>query len=59
MPGVWCCEKRHKCKWQGYVLRQGLAWGEIPANTEWRKWHDKKCRGQLIQLVGNDRMTER
>jgi len=52
-PGVWCCERRHNCKWQGFMLHQGLAWGEIPfpTSTSWRKYHDIECRGKLIQLI--------
>ena len=48
---VWCCEKKSKCKWQGFALYQGLAWGKVPENTEWRKWHDRECGGRLIQLL--------
>lgn len=49
---VWCCEHRFKCKWQGFMLHQGLGWGTIPNETdEWRKWHDRECGGRLIQLV--------
>ncbi len=49
--GVWCCQRRHNCKWQGFALYQGLAWGEIPTGTSWRKYHDLECGGKLIQLV--------
>lgn len=50
-PGVWCCSERYKCKWQCFALNQGLGWGTIPGHTNlWRKWHDKQCRGELIQL---------
>jgi len=51
-PGVWCCEYRHKCKWQGFALHQGLAWGSKEyALRAWRTWHDRECGGKLIQLV--------
>jgi len=49
--GVYCCEKRENCQWQGIVLHLGLAWGTVPTNTGWREWHDHMCGGKLIQLV--------
>jgi len=50
--GVWCCENKSACKWQGYALHQGLGWGTIPPETnEWRMWHNRECGGKLIQLV--------
>lgn len=49
--GVWCCRKREKCKWQGFTLKGGLAWGSVPTHTPWRKYHDEKCGGELIQLI--------
>ena len=52
LRGVWCCERRYQCKWQGFALHAGLAWGEIPSeNNAWRQWHDRECGGQLIQLI--------
>ena len=51
-PGVWCCEHRFNCNWQGINLHQGLGWGTIPPeHSVFRKWHDKECGGKLIQLV--------
>lgn len=58
MP-VWCCEHKSKCKWQGFALHQGLAWGEVPKGTEWRKWHDQQCGGGLIQGYVLASSTER
>jgi hypothetical protein len=55
--GVWCCEKQHKCKWQGFALHQGLAWGTFPTAGEWRKWHDLECGGKLIQLVEPEQLN--
>lgn len=53
--GVWCCEHKAKCKWQGFALHQGLAWGEVPklfpGYRDWRSVHDQECGGRLIQLV--------
>lgn len=49
--GVWCCEKKEKCIWQGFLLTAGLAWGEVPVGTMWRKRHDAVCGGRLIQIV--------
>jgi hypothetical protein len=50
--GVWCCEKQHKCTWQGFALHQGLAWGVIPNEyNAWRRRHESECGGELIQLV--------
>jgi hypothetical protein len=49
--GVWCCTEKIKCQWQCYALHCGLAWGTVPENTEWRRWHDKNCIGKLIQLL--------
>lgn len=51
MPGVWCCEHRAECKWQGFALHQGLSWGIIPEHSQWREWHDRECGGRLIQLI--------
>ncbi len=52
MNNVWCCEKKYECKWQGFALHQGLAWGKIPPKTNmWRLWHDRECGGRLIQLL--------
>jgi len=51
MPGVWCCEHRAKCKWQGFALHQGLSWGAIPEHGQWREWHNRECGGRLIQLI--------
>ncbi len=51
-PGVWCCQKREKCTWQGFALHRGLAWGSISrALPPWREAHDKHCGGELIQLI--------
>ena len=51
-PGVWCCEHRSQCKWQGFALHQGLGWGELPDETnDWRKYHAFHCGGKLIQLA--------
>ena len=49
---VWCCAKKARCKWQGFALHQGLAWGTVPppSNT-WRQWHDRECGGELVQLL--------
>ena len=45
------CEHKHKCKWQGFALHQGLGWGNPPpASHPWRKWHDQECGGQLKSL---------
>lgn len=51
--GVWCCEHKHSCKWQGFALDKGLAWGnkDFSPNSEWAEWHKKKCGGKLIQLI--------
>ncbi len=51
-PGVWCCERKHDCKWQGFALFRGLAWGkkEGPLD-EWTKYHSEYCGGKLIQLL--------
>lgn len=52
--GVWCCEHRWRCKWQGARLSGGLAWGNILeslSKNDWRAWHDRMCGGRLIQLV--------
>lgn len=54
VPAVWCCERQHNCKWQGFVLHRGLAWGTVPGETNlWRQRHDLECGGKLIQLVNN------
>ena len=51
-PGVWCCEKRVACRWQGYALHQGLGWGTVrPSHDPWRIAHDRECGGKLIQLL--------
>jgi hypothetical protein len=51
-PGVWCCERRSECAWQGYALHHGLAWGVVPGEeTPWRRYHDRHCGGRLIQLL--------
>jgi hypothetical protein len=57
--GVWCCEKKEKCGWQGFLLTAGLAWGEIPENTMWRHQHDAVCGGRLIQIVARHRRVDR
>lgn len=53
--GVWCCEHKTRCKWQGFALHQGLAWGKVPEKFEgyrdWRSVHDEECGGELIQLI--------
>ncbi len=50
--GVWCCEHKSKCKWQGFALHKGLAWGSPELSLpEWREWHEKQCGGNLIQLL--------
>jgi hypothetical protein len=57
--GVWCCEHKSRCKWQGFALNHGIGWGVVPKNTgaySWREAHDRECGGRLIQLVPpNDR----
>ncbi len=49
--GVWCCENKSKCKWQGFVLNHGIAWGVVPVYGEWKEYHDRHCGGRLIQLI--------
>ena len=50
--GVWCCTEMHKCTWQGYMLHRGLSWGTVPAYIDpWRRYHDRYCKGSLVQLV--------
>lgn len=50
--GVWCCEKHSQCKWQGFALHRGLAWGTIADSLpEWRERHERECGGKLIQLL--------
>jgi len=52
IQGVWCCEKQHKCTWQGFALYHGLAWGTVPNEFNvWKQRHDTECGGKLIQLV--------
>ena len=52
MSGVWCCEKKYKCSWQGYALHRGLSWGEIDKVSQaWRHTHEERCGGKLIQLI--------
>ena len=48
--GVWCCSEKAACAWPG-VTFEGLAWGTIPTKSPWRKCHDERCRGTLIQLI--------
>jgi len=51
-PGVWCCTEQHRCKWQGFALHQGLAWGQhLSVNPAWQAFHDGECEGKLIQLL--------
>ena len=51
-PGVWCCDRRHRCGWQGFLLHQGLSWGTIPSeHGSWCKCHDLHCSGTLVQLL--------
>lgn len=48
---VFCCERLHKCKFQGFALYHGLAWGEIEGSVrEWREAHKRACGGKLIQF---------
>ena len=48
----WYCEKKWNCKWQGFALHHGIAWGIIPPKTNiWRQWHEQNCGGKLIQLI--------
>lgn len=48
---IWYCSEKAKCKWQCFALHQGLGWGEIPSkDNKWRQWHDKTCKGELIQI---------
>lgn len=50
--GVWCCERKEDCEWQGYALFRGLAWGTIESPLdEWTKAHAKYCGGKLTQLL--------
>lgn len=50
--GVFCCQHKDRCGWQGFVLHQGLGWGTIPHELNpWRQAHDQMCGGSLIQLV--------
>lgn len=52
MPGVWGCTRREKCTWQCYALHHGLSWGTVPPTADtWRKWHKKRCHGDLVQLI--------
>lgn len=54
--GVWCCERMAFCRWQGYELSFGLAWGRVEdCSPTWREWHDRECGGKLIQLVEQNR----
>ena len=49
--GVFCCSLKSQCKWQGVVLRHGLAWGVVPLESNaWRRCHDANCEGVLYQL---------
>lgn len=50
--GLFVCERKHKCKWQGFRMRDGLGFGVIPHQSDaWRNRHDSECRGRLIQLI--------
>ena len=50
--GVWCCTEKSQCKWQGFALHQGLAWGTANGTPPaWRDRHNANCRGRLIQLI--------
>lgn len=50
-PLAFYCEHRHKCKWQGFKLHQGLGWGEIPSeHDKWTWTHTHVCGGRLIQI---------
>jgi len=52
--GVWCCERKSACKWQGFVLNHGLGWGLVPQDAganSWRSAHSRECGVRLIQLV--------
>lgn len=51
---VWCCERKERCRWQGFALNQGLGWGTVRKSGAWREWHDRECGGRLIQLTGPD-----
>jgi hypothetical protein len=55
--GVWCCERKSKCKWQCFALHQGLSWGTCGSpQTEWITAHQRECGGKLIQLLpGSDK----
>jgi len=52
---AFCCERKHECKWQGFVLHQGIGWGnkDHPSRSVWRNAHDKYCGGKLISLSEN------
>jgi cell division protein FtsB len=53
LPDIWFCERKHQCKWQGFALNGGVAFGEIPTDTSdnsWFKWHEKECGGKLTQI---------
>jgi hypothetical protein len=46
------CEHKHKCKWQGYPMSAGLAWGPIPEKGDrWRDAHDERCGGRLVTML--------
>lgn len=50
--GVWCCSSGYRCRWQGYTLHKGLAWGTMPQPTDaWRMRHALECGGMLVQLL--------
>jgi hypothetical protein len=51
-PGVWCCERRSECRWQGFALHQGLGWGKVRGGWDpWAQAHERECGGKLIQLL--------
>ena len=51
-PGVWCCEHKEQCRFQGLRLSLGLGWGKVPEPPDaFLRLHERYCGGRLIQLV--------
>lgn len=60
--GLWGCERKENCGWQGFMLTRGISEGEIPKALDpkfncWRNAHDHHCGGDLVQLIKPNQET--
>ncbi len=54
VPAIYYCTQGVYCKWQGFGMLLGVGSGLIEKTTsEWRRRHELRCPGQLIQLTPN------